>query len=227
MFYSLPLLFLIFLVVGEAAFCCGPAYCRVSSFVDTAGRVHSIKKPTSVFYGNSDDVNERDKMILKALEKKDAENLDLRFAQVMTKIDATAEALKKEINTVNAKIDTTAEALKKDIDELNRKIDTNTDALTAKIDTNTDALKKDIDSLNRKMDTSIEALNTKIETNTEALNTNAKALKKDIDALTTKIDTTTEALATTLDKQYVVLVVIFCLTLFNRFPSVIAALGKK
>jgi uncharacterized protein Yka (UPF0111/DUF47 family) len=226
MFHSLPLLFLIFLVVGEAAFCCGPA-CRISSFVDTAGRVHSIKKPTSVFYGNSDDVNERDKMILKALEKKDAENLDLRFAQVMTKIDATAEALKKEINTVNAKIDTTAEALKKDIDALNTKIDTNTEALTAKIDTSTDALKKDIDSLNRKMDTSIEALNTKMDTNTEALNTNAKALKKDIDALTTKIDTTTEALATTLDKQYVVLVVIFCLTLFNRFPSVIAALGKK
>jgi hypothetical protein len=226
MFYSLPLLFLIFLVVGDAAFCCGPA-CRISSFVDTAGRVHSIKKPTSVFYGNSDDVNERDKKILKALEKKDAENLDLRFAQVMTKIDATAEALKKEINTVNAKIDTTAEALKKDIDELNTKIDTNTDALkkdinslNRKMDTNTEAL-------NRKIDTNTEALNTKIETNTEALNTNAKALKKDIDALTTKIDTTTEALATTLDKQYVVLVVIFCLTLFNRFPSVIAALGKK
>jgi uncharacterized protein Yka (UPF0111/DUF47 family) len=226
MFHSLPLLFLIFLVVGEAAFCCGPA-CRISSFVDTAGRVHSIKKPTSVFYGNSDDVNERDKMILKALEKKDAENLDLRFAQVMTKIDATAEALKKEINTVNAKIDTTAEALKKDIDALNTKIDTNTEALKKDIDSLNRKIDTNTEALNRKMDTSTEALNTKMDTNTEALNTNAKALKKDIDALTTKIDTTTEALATTLDKQYVVLVVIFCLTLFNRFPSVIAALGKK
>jgi chromosome segregation ATPase len=222
MFYSLPLLFLIFLVVGEAAFCCGPAF-RVSSFVDTVGRVHSIKKTTSVFYGKSDDVSERDKKILKALEKKDAENLDLRFAQVMTKIDTTTEALKKEINTVNAKIDTTAEALKKDIDALN-----------TKIDTNTEALKKDIDSLNAKIDRNTEALNAKIDTNTEALNTkidtNTKALNSKMDtnteALTTTIDTTTEGLATKLDKQYVVLIVIFCLTLFNQFPSVIAALRK-
>jgi hypothetical protein len=43
----------------------------------------------------------------KALEKKDAEILDLRFATVITKINATAEAL-------NTKIDTIAEALKKD-----------------------------------------------------------------------------------------------------------------
>jgi hypothetical protein len=39
------------------------------------------------------------------LEKKDAEILDLRFATVMTKINATAEAL-------NMKIDTIAEVLK-------------------------------------------------------------------------------------------------------------------
>jgi hypothetical protein len=97
---------------------------RVSSFGDTAGRVHSIKKTTSVFYGNSDDVSERGKMILKALEKKHAENMDLRFAQVITKIDTATEAL-------NKKIDTTAEALITKIE----KIETNTEALVTKIDT--------------------------------------------------------------------------------------------
>jgi hypothetical protein len=48
MFYPLLILFLIFLAVGDAAFC-GPAF-RVSSFGDTSGRVHSIKKTSSVFY---------------------------------------------------------------------------------------------------------------------------------------------------------------------------------
>jgi hypothetical protein len=51
MFYPLLILFLIFLAVGEAAFC-GPAF-RVSRFGDSAGLVHSIKKTSSVFYGNS------------------------------------------------------------------------------------------------------------------------------------------------------------------------------
>eukprot|EP00544_Gedaniella_sp_CCMP2646_P015286 CAMPEP_0202499060 /NCGR_PEP_ID=MMETSP1361-20130828/28529_1 /ASSEMBLY_ACC=CAM_ASM_000849 /TAXON_ID=210615 /ORGANISM="Staurosira complex sp., Strain CCMP2646" /LENGTH=90 /DNA_ID=CAMNT_0049131149 /DNA_START=165 /DNA_END=440 /DNA_ORIENTATION=- len=63
-------------------------------------------------------------MILKALEKKHAENMDLRFTQVITKIDTATEAL-------NKKIDTTAEALITKIE----KIETNTEALVTKIDT--------------------------------------------------------------------------------------------
>ena len=58
----------------------------------------------------------------KALEKKDAEILNLRFAEVITKIDTTTEAL-------ITKIDTTAEALTHKIDTLNTKIDTKIDAI--------------------------------------------------------------------------------------------------
>jgi hypothetical protein len=71
-----------------------------------------------------DDVSEMGKKILKALEKKDAENLDLRFAQVITKIDTTTEAH-------ITKIDTTTEALITKIE----KIDRTTEALVTKIDT--------------------------------------------------------------------------------------------
>jgi len=178
MFYPLLILFIISLAVVEAFFCSHAL--RVTSFGDiTADRVHSIKKTTSVFYGNSDDVSEME-MMQKVLEKKDAEIkkkdaeiLDFKFAQVITKIDTSAEVLKKEINALNSKIDT-----------LDTKVNTSAEALNSKIDT-----------LNTKIDTSAEALNSKIDTKFAMIN--------------------------------VGLVATFCLTLSDKFPSLIAAFLKK
>jgi hypothetical protein len=102
---------------------CGPAF-RNSSFGDTAAArrvAQHRKKTTSVFYGKSDDVGEREKA-QKALEKKNAEVLHERFSKaVITKMDTTAESL-------TTKIDTTAAAL-------TTKIDTTAEALTTKINT--------------------------------------------------------------------------------------------
>jgi hypothetical protein len=102
---------------------CGRAF-RNSSFGDTAAArwvAQHRKKTTSVFYGNSDDVGEREKG-QKTLEKKNAEVLNERFSKaVITKMDTTTESL-------TTKIDTTAAAL-------TTKIDTTAEALTTKIDT--------------------------------------------------------------------------------------------
>ncbi|WP_071984118.1 Bdr family repetitive protein [Borreliella bissettiae] len=101
------------------------------------------------------------------LTYRDLENLekqfDIKFDNLIFKIDTAEKNLQKDISNLDAKIDTIEKNLNIKIDNLDAKIDNVKSELNTKIDNVEKNLQKDISNLDIKIDTVEKNLNIKID----------------------------------------------------------------
>ncbi len=127
------------------------------------------------------------------LTYRDLENLekqfDIKFDNLISKIDSVEKNLQKDISNLDAKIDTVEKNLNAKIDsvksELNAKIDTVEKNLNLKIDSVKSELNTKIDNVEKNLQKDISNLDTKIDNVEKNLNAKIDTVEKNLNA---KID---------------------------------------
>ncbi len=127
------------------------------------------------------------------LTYRDLENLekqfDIKFDNLIFKIDSVEKNLQKDISNLDAKIDTVEKNLNVKIDavksELNAKIDTVEKNLNVKIDAVKSELNTKIDNVEKNLQKDISNLDTKIDNVEKNLNAKIDTVEKNLNA---KID---------------------------------------